>query len=112
MRLRKRQVFSAGEPAFHGSGAAKLAAKEIDARIFPAEARHDPHRPTRTIPQHDRSIHLRCEAKAYLVEVGYLALHDAVDELQQAAIAYGLVDECGQDEIQNILAAAFAVRRP
>ena len=53
---------------------------------------------------------LRCEAKAYLVEVGYLALHDAVDELQAAAVRDRLVELIGQDEIQKILADAFGER--
>jgi hypothetical protein len=54
---------------------------------------------------------LRCEAKAYLVEVGYLALHDAVDELQAAAVRDGLVDLIGQDGVQEILAYAFGAQR-
>ena len=53
----------------------------------------------------------RCEARAYLVEVGYLPLHQAVDELQASAVRDGLVDQIGQDAIQKIMAAAFVVRR-
>jgi hypothetical protein len=55
---------------------------------------------------------LRAEARAFLVETGLMDFHTAVDELQEAADRDGLVDLIGQDEIQNILASAFAVRRP
>ena len=34
-------------------------------------------------------------------------LHEAVDELQAAAEATGLVDERGQDAVQAIIAKAF-----
>ena len=67
---------------------------------------------TETKPDPLEVLRERAEARAYLVEVGYLALHDAVDELQAAAVRDGLVNLIGQDEIQNILASAFAVRRP
>jgi hypothetical protein len=49
----------------------------------------------------------RCEARALLFATGELALHDAVDALQAAAVASGLVREIGQDEVQKIMAAAF-----
>jgi hypothetical protein len=50
----------------------------------------------------------RCEARAILVGAGYLELPDAVDGLQAAAVAYGLVDKLGQDAVQAWIAAAFA----
>jgi hypothetical protein len=53
----------------------------------------------------------RCWAKALLVKEGHLDLIDAVDALQNAAVAYGLVpDGRAQDEIQRIMADAFAWR--
>jgi hypothetical protein len=39
----------------------------------------------------------RCEARATLVEACLFDLQDAVDGLQEAAIASGLVDDIGQD---------------
>jgi hypothetical protein len=53
----------------------------------------------------------RCWAKAMLVREGHLDLIDAVDALQNAAVAYGLVpDDRSQDEIQRIMADAFSWR--
>jgi hypothetical protein len=49
----------------------------------------------------------RCGAQALMVAEGMLALQDAVDTLQQAAIAQELVDHFGQDEIQRYMADAF-----
>jgi hypothetical protein len=55
---------------------------------------------------------LRCWARAYLWSVSQFDLVEAVDELQAAAIRDGLVDELGQDRVQQLLAAAFhQVRR-
>jgi hypothetical protein len=51
----------------------------------------------------------RCEARALLCKVGEIELLDAVDGLQQAASAYGLVAELGQDAVQKIMATAFAI---
>jgi hypothetical protein len=50
----------------------------------------------------------RAEARALLVAEGEMDFLDAVDGLQAAAVAYGLVDGVGQDEVQTIIAAAFA----
>jgi hypothetical protein len=51
----------------------------------------------------------RVEARALLWQAGEFAdLPTAVDELQAAAERDGLVSELGQDEVQRILAAAFA----
>jgi hypothetical protein len=49
----------------------------------------------------------RCLARALLVREGLMDFHDAVDNLQNAAVAYGLVDRFGQDKIQAIIAEAF-----
>jgi hypothetical protein len=53
----------------------------------------------------------RCEARAYLVEIGELAFLDAVDVLQTAAEFDGLIDQFGQDVIQEIMATAFGAAR-
>jgi hypothetical protein len=49
----------------------------------------------------------RCEARAMLVAVGMLGLHEAIDELQRDAKRDGLVERIGQDGVQGLLAAAF-----
>src|SRR5262245_15663123 len=52
---------------------------------------------------------VRCEARAYLWADNEIAdLHEAVDELQASAVRDGLVAKLGQDEVQRILADAFA----
>jgi hypothetical protein len=50
----------------------------------------------------------RASARATLWQCGELTLHDAVDDLQAAAVRDGLVDHIGQDEVQRIIADAFA----
>jgi hypothetical protein len=50
----------------------------------------------------------RCKARAAQWAAGELDLHDAVDNCQQAAEAYGLVIELGQDAVQAIMVEAFA----
>jgi hypothetical protein len=50
----------------------------------------------------------RCEARALLWQAGEQDLHAAVDELQAAATAAGLVDELGQDAVQALIVEAFA----
>jgi hypothetical protein len=50
----------------------------------------------------------RCEARCLLVSNGFMDLHEAVDTLQAAAEAQGLVARYGQDEVQQILSEAFA----
>jgi hypothetical protein len=54
---------------------------------------------------------LRAWARAYLVGAGELELREAVDVLQADAVATGLVDEIGQDELQQIMSHAFAGAR-
>jgi hypothetical protein len=50
----------------------------------------------------------RAEARCLLVCTGLMTLQDAVDGLQEAAAAQGLLKEFGQDEVQRILAESFA----
>lgn len=52
----------------------------------------------------------RCEARALLVSHALMHLHDAVDGLQAAAVAQGLVTGYGQDHIQQIMDEAFGRR--
>jgi hypothetical protein len=51
---------------------------------------------------------LRAEALARLYADGEIDLHIAVDELQQADEAYGLIAAIGQDAVQAIMSEAFA----
>ena len=53
----------------------------------------------------------RCEARAMLVDLNMLELHEAIDQLQADAAASGLVQAIGQDEVQALMAVAFAVVR-
>jgi hypothetical protein len=50
---------------------------------------------------------LRCWARAYLFASCAMPLHEAVDELQHAAVENGLVLSIGQDTVQAMIAAAF-----
>ena len=50
----------------------------------------------------------RAEARALLWLAGELDLHDALNELWHAAERHGVVAELGQDEVQRLLADAFA----
>ena len=54
----------------------------------------------------------RCEARAILFAAGALNLQEAVDALQAAAAASGLVDQIGQDRAQQIMSDAFCAVRP
>ena len=58
-------------------------------------------------PQSIVVFKVRCEARALLVATGDLDLHEAVDGLQAAAVASGLVAALGQDSVQAIMADAF-----
>ena len=54
----------------------------------------------------------RCEARAILFASGELDLSEAVDVLQAAAVATGLVAELGQDAVQAIMSDSFGkIRR-
>jgi hypothetical protein len=53
----------------------------------------------------------RAAARAYLWWIGQYSLHEAVDVLQADAECDGLVERCGQDAIQQIMAGAFAPYR-
>lgn len=50
-----------------------------------------------------------CAQHRWFCDYGILALPVAVDNLQWLAERWGLVDLCGQDEIQRELAAAFNI---
>jgi hypothetical protein len=50
----------------------------------------------------------RAEARAMLVANGHMSLIEAVDGLQESAAAQGLLKRYGQDELQWIMAEAFA----
>lgn len=50
---------------------------------------------------------LRAEARAILTAHGMMTLHDAVDALQSAALTEGLVEDIGQDAVQEIMSQAF-----
>ena len=50
----------------------------------------------------------RAEARSILVDAGMMDFQAAVDGLQAAAEAYGLVRTIGQDAVQEIMSAAFA----
>jgi hypothetical protein len=52
---------------------------------------------------------LRAWARAILVREGLMDFHPAIDGLQRWAEDVGLVDEHGQDRIQQIIADEFAV---
>lgn len=66
-----------------------------------------PHGAVARVPAID-AFRLRCEARAILVAEGEMNFHEAVDGLQAAAVAYGLIEAAGQDAVQKILAGAFA----
>jgi hypothetical protein len=50
----------------------------------------------------------RTEARCLLVANGLMSMHDAVDQLQETAVAQGLVATHGRDRIQQILSESFA----
>jgi hypothetical protein len=52
------------------------------------------------------------ESHALRIGLGTASLPDAVDALQATAINFGLVDQLGQDEVQRLMAAAFAPLNP
>ena len=54
------------------------------------------------------AFELRCQARALLWHAAALELADAVDKLQRDAERSGLVEQIGQDGVQQILADAFA----
>jgi len=60
-----------------------------------------------TTPSAIDAFKLRCEARALLVKDGAEFLDVAVDALQNAAEASGLVAELGPDRVQEIMATAF-----
>lgn len=58
-------------------------------------------------PNAEQVFRLRCWARAALYAAGEIDLIEAVDELQDAAAATGLVACIGQDAVQHIIASAF-----
>jgi hypothetical protein len=52
-----------------------------------------------------------CEQHAWFYIEGWISLHIAVDNLQYLAERWGLVDEIGQDAVQQHVANIFAVVR-
>jgi hypothetical protein len=57
------------------------------------------------------AFELRCQARALLWHAAALELSEAVDKLQRDAERSGLVDELGQDRMQEIIATALAPYR-
>jgi hypothetical protein len=53
----------------------------------------------------------RAEARALLWQASEFDLHEAIDKLQADAVRDGLVEQLGQDEVQAIMAKAFAAVR-
>jgi hypothetical protein len=51
---------------------------------------------------------LRAWARAYLWSIGEYTLQEAVDVLQHDAERDGLLDELGEDGVQQVIADAFA----
>jgi hypothetical protein len=51
----------------------------------------------------------RSEARALLWAASVFDLHQAIDPLQEAAVRNGLVEQIGQDRVQEIIAKAFDV---
>ncbi len=51
---------------------------------------------------------VRCELLTLLVHEGRMSFIDAIDAAQTTATAFGVVDEFGQDEVQQLIARAFA----
>jgi hypothetical protein len=60
-----------------------------------------------TAPSPIDVLELRAWARAYLYSIGELTLHQAVDVLQRDAQRNGLVDEIGQDAVQQIISKNF-----
>jgi hypothetical protein len=54
----------------------------------------------------------RASARAMLVDLNFIPLQQAVDELWADAERDGLVAERGADEIQKLLGVAFKVKQP
>jgi hypothetical protein len=49
-----------------------------------------------------------CGTDAWFYSNGWISLHTAVDNLQNLAERWGLIEEIGQDAVQAIMADAFA----
>jgi hypothetical protein len=73
--------------------------------MAPASAAINQHQAAKTSPI--EIFRERCEARCLLVSNGLMTLQDAVDGMQEAAAAQGLLKRYGQDEIQQIMAERF-----
>ena len=51
-----------------------------------------------------------CGTDAWFYSNGWISLHTAVDNLQNLAERWGLIEEIGQDAVQAIMVDAFAPR--
>jgi predicted Rossmann fold nucleotide-binding protein DprA/Smf involved in DNA uptake len=49
----------------------------------------------------------RCEARCLLIHNGLMDFQTAIDEMQEVAVAQGLVATHGQDAVQQIMSEAF-----
>lgn len=52
------------------------------------------------------AFELRCCACAYLARHGCISLQEAVDGLQAAAVATGLIEQFGQNIVQHVMGLA------
>jgi hypothetical protein len=82
---------------------------------MPASAAIDQHQSAKASPIRNGALmprlleifRERCEARCLLVSNGLMDLQTAVDQLQEVAVAQGLVKQYGQDEIQQVMAESF-----
>jgi hypothetical protein len=93
-------------------GQAKAArSDQIGDTVITSTATISPGIPNAQAPDPLEVFRERCEARALLFANGQMSLHEAVDELQNAAVGRGLIDLVGQDQVQAIMGAAFATVR-
>jgi hypothetical protein len=78
------------------------------AAIAPQSAKPDPLREGTHASRLLEVFRERAEARCLLVSNGLMTLQDAVDGLQETAVAQGLLKQYGQDAIQRILSESFA----
>lgn len=92
-------------------GQARAARSGQSGDINTSPANISPGIPNAQAPDQIEVFRKRCEARARLFARGEMLLHDAVDELQNAAEGRGLIDLVGQDGVQAIMGSAFAAVR-
>ena len=95
-----------GEGAAHSVGMLSKASENTRQADIPQGAN-----PAATRPSPLAVFTARCEARALLWKTLEIDLHEAVDELQAAAVASGLVAQLGEDQAQAIIAKAFEAVR-